>query len=113
MMEEEKNKQDESSMRGPVDYETVEHLVKTMVKDPVFLKNGFHTFSKLEKYKNFYINLLSLIFTSELPEKDKKLAASTFKIFLKKNWSDNEYITDEERLVSTKNCYIFSKLSTY
>lgn len=90
----------EENSRAPIEYTTTESLIKTMVRDPQLLKDGFKTFSKYEKHQNFYINLLLVLFNTNLSDKDKKLAASTLKIFLRRNWSDNNYITDNERLVS-------------
>jgi hypothetical protein len=70
-----------------------------MIQNPLTLKNGYSTFKKFEGHRNFYLNLLKVIFNPDNKDKAKKLSCSTLKIFLNKNWSDDNYITNEERLV--------------
>jgi hypothetical protein len=87
------------TQRAPINYETIEHSLMNMSQDPNLLKSGYTILSSYERNRNFYINFLKVIFSSECNEKVKKLAASSLKIFLSKNWSDEAYITNEERLV--------------
>jgi hypothetical protein len=87
-----------TSIRGSIDYETIEQLVVKMSIDPYMLKEGFQIFSKFEKDRHFYLNLLRIMF-SDKGDKIKKLAGSTLHTFLRKNWSDDHYILNEERLV--------------
>jgi hypothetical protein len=86
-------------LRSPIDYEKIELSLINMSKDPNLLKTGYSIISAYERNRNFYLNFLKLIFASECNDKVKKLAASSLKIFLTKNWSDDGYITNEERLV--------------
>jgi hypothetical protein len=86
--------------RGAVEYETIEASLVSMSRDPNLLKAGYNSFAAFEKNRNFYLNFLKVIFSSECCEQVRKLAASTLKIFLNKNWNDDGYITNEERLVS-------------
>lgn len=85
--------------RTEVEYSLMEQLLINLSKIPNLLKQGYTLVANYEKCKNFYLNFLKIIFVSELDSKIKKLAASTFKIFLTKNLSDDEYITNEERMV--------------
>jgi hypothetical protein len=82
-----------------IEYKTTDDLLYQMVKDPNILKDGYKIFSTYERFKNFYINLANVIFSPNVNTKVKKLASSTLKAFLIKNWSDDNYITNEERLV--------------
>lgn len=82
-----------------MEFEKMEELLVNMVNSPENLKEGYKTISNFETSRNFYMNMLKIIFVSEHNEKVKKLACSTLKIFLKKNWSDDNYITNEERMV--------------
>ena len=95
--------QDQEALRTPVEYEKIEQILVNMSTDPNLLKAGYNLISVHERNRNFYLNFLKVIFASATPEKVKKLAASTLKIFLTKNWSDDSYITNEERLVTFFN----------
>jgi hypothetical protein len=86
--------------RPSIEYEKIEEMLINMSKDPNLLKQGYSLISSYEKCRNFYLNFLKVIFISNLDSKVKKLAASTLRIFLNKNWSDDEYITNEERMVN-------------
>ncbi len=94
------NNTDTQTTRNAIELEKTEELLINMAKDPNLLKQGYSLFSNFEKFRNFYINFLKVIFLSSHEIKVKKLASSTLKIYLMKNWSDDEYITNEERLVS-------------
>lgn len=85
--------------RTVVEFEKMEELLLYMSNDPNLLKQGYKLISEYEKNRNFYLNFMKVIFNSEHNTKVKKLAASTLKIFLNKNWSDENYITPEERMV--------------
>lgn len=98
-MEELINDKQINEQRSIMEYEVSEKLIKDMTHNSNSLQNGYKIFSQFEKSKNFYINLLNLIFNSNLSDKEKKLACSTVKIFLKKNWLDKAYITDDEKMV--------------
>jgi hypothetical protein len=89
----------EVSSREIIEYEKLEELLLNMSKDSNQLKQGYTIMSIYEKCRNFYLNFLKIIFANEKDIKVKKLAASTLKIFLTKNWSDDDYITNEERMV--------------
>jgi hypothetical protein len=91
--------QDHLTLRGVVEYETLESILLNMSKDPNLLKSGYNIIAQYEKNRNFYLNFLKVIFDSSCGDQVKKLAASTLKIFLTKNWSDDTYISNEERLV--------------
>ena len=95
--------QDNTLSRAVVEYEIIEGNLVNMSKDPNQLKTGYSTFTCFEKNRNFYLNLLNVIFNSGCCDQVKKLAASTLKIFLNKNWSDENYITNEERRVRIRN----------
>jgi len=83
-----------------VSFEEIEKILVTMSTEANLLKSGFNIFSSFETKNNFYLNFLKIILCSENSDKVKKLAASTLKIFLTKNWSDDNYIKNEERLVN-------------
>jgi hypothetical protein len=82
-----------------MDYTKTEELLNSMIQNPDMLKQGYKLFGNFETYKNFYVNLIKIIFESQANEKIKKLAASTLKIFLNKNWSDENYIQIDEKKV--------------
>jgi hypothetical protein len=103
--------QDYSNLKGVVEYETLESILLNMSRDAKLLKSGYTIISQYEKNRNFYLNFLKVIFDSSCGEIVKKLAASTIKIFLTKNWSDDTYISNEERLV--RNEFYITKFLTY
>ena len=88
-----------NSTRNIVEYEKIEQCLMSMTSDPNLLKGGYNVIAQYERNRNFYLNFLKVIFTSNCGEHVRKLAASTLKIFLNKNWSDDSYMTNEERLV--------------
>jgi hypothetical protein len=90
---------DNNSISNSVDYETIQKILFEMAENTSLLKEGYNLISNYERNRNFYISFLKIIFSSNLNEKIRKLGASCFKIFLNKNWSDDTYITNEERLV--------------
>lgn len=90
---------DNNSVSNSVDYETIQKILIEMADNTSLLKEGYNLISNYERNRNFYINFLKIIFSSNLNDKIRKLGASTLKIFLNKNWSDDSYITNEERLV--------------
>jgi hypothetical protein len=98
------NPQEQGTQRSAIEYEIIESTLINMSRDPNLLKNGYTQISLYEKNRNFYLNFLKVIFSSECTQNVKKLGASTLKIFLTKNWNDDSYITNEERLV----IYIFN-----
>jgi hypothetical protein len=89
----------ESNSTGILEYEQLEELIVNMTQDSNLLKQGYSLISNLEKCKGLYLNFLKIIFTTGMEGKVIKLAASTLKIFLTKNWKDDEYINNEERMV--------------
>lgn len=89
-----------------MEYSKTEELLKNMIQNSDMLKQGYKLFGNFETCKNFYVNLIKVIFESQSHDKIKKLAASTLKIFLNKNWSDENYITIDEKKVSTMNMKI-------
>ena len=76
-----------------------EELLRNMVENPDLLKQGYKVFSSFETHQNFYLNFLKIIFESNSHDVVKKLASSSLKIFLKKNWCDENYILLDEKKV--------------
>jgi hypothetical protein len=91
-----------ASVRDVIEYEQTLEILQHMIKDPNSLKEGYKIFQKYETMRNFYTNLLKTIFNPQTDQKMRKLAASALKLFLRKNWSDDNYITNEERMVLYK-----------
>jgi hypothetical protein len=89
----------DGNINNTMDLKTTETLLCQMVKDPNMLKDGYKIFSAYENQRNFYTNLTTVLFTPNIENKIKKLCASTLKTFLIKNWSDDNFITNDERLV--------------
>ena len=82
-----------------MEYSKTEELLNNMINNPDLLRQGYKAFTNFEKYRNFYINLLKVVFEIKHHDKVKKLAASSLKTFLNKNWSDDDYITVDEKKV--------------
>ncbi len=85
-----------------IEYSKTEEFLKNMTQNSDLLKQGYKVFGNFETCKNFYVNLIKIIFESQSNDKIKKLAASTLKIFLNKNWSDETYISLDEKKVRNK-----------
>ena len=90
-------------IRKNIEVETLHTILKVMENNSNILKNGFNILSEYEKDKGFYYGILTIIFLSKDDIKLKKLSCSSFNIFIKKNWSDENYITNEEKLVNIHN----------
>lgn len=77
-----------------------------MIIDQNNLKNGYKTLSNYEDFSGFYVGLLHLIFSS-VESTDNiaankvfiKLCSSSFLVFLKKNCSDENYLSFNEKMV--------------
>lgn len=82
-----------------VSNEEIENQINQMINDYSCLSNGFEILSQYEKASNFYISLLKLGLTTR-NDKIKKLSLSSFLIFLKANYTKDQSISNEERLVS-------------
>ncbi len=80
-------------------YFKTEELLNNMINNPDLLIQGYKAFTNFEKYRNFYINLLNVVFEIKYHNKVKKVAPSSLKTFLNKNWSDDDYITVHEKKV--------------
>jgi len=95
---EDNNKDTVLITRPKIEFEKMEEVILTMINDQNLLKRGYIIFSDIENHRNFYINFLKIIF-GNYDAKCRKLCCSSLKIFLNKNWSDDNYITNDERLV--------------
>ena len=83
-----------------LNYSQSVEIIKELTIDAHKLQNGFTIMIQYEKFKNFYINLLKILFDNENNDKCRKLASSIVKIFIKKNWLDTEYISNDEKTVN-------------
>ena len=81
--------------------------INSMITSQELLSKGYDTLCKYEKNINFYINLLKISFTAD-NDKLKKLSASSFLIFLTKNY--DQFITNDEKLNIVS--YLLSNLSS-
>ena len=95
----EENNNQNKITRNVIEFNKMEEMIDTMTKDPYSLKKGYNIFLEIEKHRNFYVNLLQIIFSGKHTEQHVKLSCSVLKNFLIKNWSDDSCITNEERLV--------------
>lgn len=95
-----------TNVKNFMNLEQTEEILNSMVKDPLILKDGYKLLQKYETSRNFYLNLLRIIFREGVENRLKKLACSTLNIFLKRNWGDDNYILNEERLVIIKKIKI-------
>lgn len=93
----------EDKQNKPKDFVTFEFMNTTiieMLKDPHKLSQGHKFLSQYEKCPGFYISLLKIVFLSE-PNSQKsliKLSSSILLNYLRNNWSDENYITLEEKM---------------
>jgi hypothetical protein len=92
----------DGNKNSEIDCMTIEQILQKMIREPIYLKDGYKIFSAYETFKHFYINLCQIIFSINEP-KLIKLAASVFRTFLSKNWSDSNYILTDEKLVIINN----------
>lgn len=94
--------QSQSFDRASVSNEEIENLINQMTTNYTILSNSFAILSQYEKRSNFYLSLLKLGFTST-NDKAKKLSLSSFLTFIKANYTKDQWISNEERLVSHYN----------
>ena len=93
--------------RVEISNEELLNAINSMITSQELLSKGYDTLCKYEKHINFYINLLKIAFTAD-NDKLKKLSASSFLIFLTKNY--DQFITNDEKLNIVS--YLLSNLSS-
>lgn len=81
-----------------VTLEIMKGIINDMIIDPKKLQTGFSLFSKIEYCKGFYITLLQMVLDKSSKHSEIRLAASVLLNFLRKNWSDDNYISLEEKM---------------
>ena len=106
------NSGDDLSTNRVMEMSKTEELLRSMVENPDLLKQGYKVFSSFETHQNFYLNFLKMIFESNSNDVVKKLASSSLKIFLKKNWCDENYILVDEKMVQLLYNYIGNHFNT-
>ena len=82
-----------------IEYDELEHKLKLMVSDPNVLKNGYKILSEIELYNKFHLNLLNIVLNPQSSGHLRKLASCCLKIFTKKNWNNEAYISQTEKMV--------------
>jgi len=87
--------------------EELEKSFVEMIYNGENLKNGYITLNKYELMRNFHLGVLTNIFNNLDNDIFKKLASSTFNIYVRKNWNLNYLITNEEKLVKLINFDFF------
>lgn len=76
----------------------MKQIINEMVTYPVKLQSGYSLFSKIETCRGFYSSLLTLILCNQCSKSEIKLASSVLLNFLRKNWSDDNFISIEEKM---------------
>lgn len=82
-----------------IEYDDLENKFKSMVSDSNSLKNGHKILSEFEKFNKFHLNMLKIIVNKETSGNLRKLVCISLRIFLKKNWNDEAYISHLEKMV--------------
>jgi len=82
-----------------VEYNELENKLKLMLSDPTALKNGYNSLCEVEPYNKFHLNLLNIVLNPESSGHLRKLASCSLKIFIKKNWNNEAYISFTEKMV--------------
>jgi len=83
-----------------IECEELEHILKQMVSDPNVLKNGYKILSEYEMHNKFLLNLLNIAVNPETQGDLRKLVCSTLKLFMKKNWDNEMFISNTEKMVN-------------
>lgn len=98
----EENKQQEVSIssRKFVNVDELENKLLEMSVKQDNLKNGYNTLNLYENQKNFHIGVLDIIFKNIGNINLVKLSCCILNLYIKKNWSMNNLITPEEKLVN-------------
>ena len=73
-------------------------LLSQMINDSSLLANGYNVLSKYETCNGFYCYLLEIGLLSMESKALKKLSTSVFLTFLFKNYSNENSISDNEKL---------------
>ena len=95
---EETDKQTQNDTAEIVTPDIMRKIILDMIINPSKLQTGYELFSKIETCKGFYISLINVTLHPESKPNEIKLAASVASNFLRKNWSDDNFITIEEKL---------------
>ena len=74
-----------------------------MINNQNSLVNGYKILIEFEKRRNFYISLLEIIFSNLNDKILIKLCCSSFIVFIRKNWADENFIENAEKTVKFKS----------
>lgn len=78
--------------------EIMKKIICDLLNDPNKLKTGFTLFSNLECCRGFYTSLLYITLNNQSSKNEIKLASSVLLNFLRRNWSDDNFISIEEKM---------------
>jgi hypothetical protein len=84
---------------NPIDDHKLYEILIDLINDQNRLINGYKILSQFERCQGFLFSFLSIIFSNIENRNLLKLSCSSFNIFLKKNWTDENYICNDEKLV--------------
>ena len=71
-----------------------------MLSDGNTLKNGYNILKEVETLNKFHLHMLNIVLNPQTSVQLRKLATCSLKIFIKKNWNDETYISFTEKMVA-------------
>ena len=78
--------------------ENINFMIDEMISNPKKLSQGHILITKYEIIKGFYISLLQIALNENTQKSKIKLSASILMNYLRKNWSDDNFICLEEKM---------------
>jgi len=85
-----------------IEYDDLEQKLKLMLSNSNDLKNGYNILKEVETFNKFHLNLLNIVLNPQSDNQLRKLACCSLKIFIKKNWNNEAYISFTEKMVINK-----------
>jgi hypothetical protein len=87
-----------------IDLEELNKVLHEMISNKKNLQNGYKIFEHYMLQRNFHVGILKIIFSNMENKLLLRFSCTVLNIYIRKNWSVNYLITNEEKLV--KNFFI-------
>ena len=81
-----------------VTFEIMKQIINEMCFDNTKLQEGYSLFTKIEFVRGFYTSLLTIVYDKDSRTNEIKLSSSVLMLFLRRNWSDYNYMSLQEKM---------------
>jgi hypothetical protein len=92
-----------------IDIEELNKVLHEMISNKKNLENGCKIFDYYMLQRNFHLGILKIIFSNMESKLLLRFSCSVLNIYIRKNWSFNCLITNEEKFVKIIKYYIYER----